>query len=301
MAKNLLYLSKASLLFLIQLLAIQSGSFTNAKRIPEFSKSLKDVEESQEGQRVQGLREVKHYLKKYGYLNYEDSNNFEEDEFDEALEVAIKAYQTFFNLKVTGKLDTDTIKKMSMPRCGVADIINGSLTHPQFSFFRGGPRWPYNKRHLLYAIVSSAIPNVNLTEVKKACSLAFGEWARFSDFRFEFTYYDGYADLILGFHRGEHGDGHAFDGPGGALAHAFAPTNGRLHFDADEIWSDSSYRVRSNQVDLVGIAMHEIGHLLGLDHSRDELAIMFPSIPRGQFKRSLSSDDRDGLLTLYSS
>ena len=140
-----------------------------------------------------------------------------------------------------------------------------------------------------------------MTEVKKACSLAFGEWARFSDFRFEFTYYDGYADLILGFHRGEHGDGHAFDGPGGALAHAFAPTNGRLHFDADEIWSDSSYRVRSNQVDLVGIAMHEIGHLLGLDHSRDELAIMFPSIPRGQFKRSLSSDDRDGLLTLYSS
>ena len=162
MAKNLLYLSKASLLLLIQLLATQSGSFTNAKRIPEFSKSLKDVEESQ------------HYLNKYGYLNYEDSNNFEEDEFDEALEVAIKTYQTFFHLKVTGKLDTDTIKKMSMPRCGVADIINGNLTHPQFSFLGGEPKWPYYKRHLQYAIVSSAIPNVNLTEVKKACSLAFG-------------------------------------------------------------------------------------------------------------------------------
>ena len=171
MAKNLLYLSKASLLLLIQLLATQSGSFTNSKRIPEFSKSLKDVVESQEGQRVQGLREVKHYLNKYGYLNYEDSNNFEEDEFDEALEVAIKTYQTFFHLKVTGKLDTDTIKKMSMPRCGVADIINGSLTHPQFSFFRGEPKWPYYKRHLQYAIVSSAIPNVNLTEEKKLAHL----------------------------------------------------------------------------------------------------------------------------------
>ncbi|KAF3947447.1 hypothetical protein CMV_026416 [Castanea mollissima] len=301
MAKNLLYLSKASFLLLIQLLAIQSGSFTNAKRIPEFPKSLKDVEESQKGQRVQGLREVKHYLNKYGYLNYEDSNNFEQDEFDEALKVAIKTYQTFFHLKATGKLDTDTIKQMSMPRCGVADIINGSLTHPQFTFIPGEPKWPHYKHHLQYAIISSAIPNVNLTEVKKAVKYAFGEWAYFSDFSFEFTDYVGHADLILGFHRGDHGDGKAFDGPGGALAHAFPPTNGRLHFDADEIWSDSSYRIRSNQVDLVGISMHEIGHLLGLDHSRDELAIMYPGIAKGQIKRSLSLDDRDGLLTLYGS
>ncbi|XP_065624226.1 metalloendoproteinase 2-MMP-like [Quercus suber] len=120
MAKNLLYLSKASLLLLIQLLAIQSGSLTNAKRIPEFSKSLKDVEESQKGQRVQGLREVKHYLNKYGYLNYEYSNNFEKDEFDEALEVAIKTFQIFFHLKVTGKLDTDTIKKC---QCRVVELL----------------------------------------------------------------------------------------------------------------------------------------------------------------------------------
>lgn len=49
------------------------------------------------------------------------------------MEVAIKTYQTFFDLKVTGKLDADTVKQMSIPRCGVADgINNGSLIHPQF-------------------------------------------------------------------------------------------------------------------------------------------------------------------------
>lgn len=51
------------------------------------------------------------------------------------MEVAIKTYQTFFDLKVTGKLDTDTVKQMSIRVVEyVADSINnGSLIHPQFS------------------------------------------------------------------------------------------------------------------------------------------------------------------------
>ncbi|KAL0014792.1 hypothetical protein SO802_001861 [Lithocarpus litseifolius] len=310
MAKKLLYLSKASLLILIQLLEIQSGSFTNAKRI-EFSKSLKDLEESQKGQTVhleesqkgqtvQGLREVKHYLNKYGYLNYEDSNNFEEDEFDEAMEVAIKAYQTFFHLKVTGKLDIDTTKQMSIPRCGVPDIMNGSLTQPQFSFIPGKPIWPYNKHNLTYAFVSSTGPNVNVHQMKAAGSYAFREWAKISNFTFQLTGDVSNADLILGFHRGDHGDGLPFDGPGGHLAHAFPPTNGRLHYDADENWTVGN-TVSPNQIDLRGVSLHEIGHLLGLGHSSNESSIMYPSIKEGQKKRGLSSDDMDGLKSLYSS
>ncbi|KAK4602941.1 hypothetical protein RGQ29_011788 [Quercus rubra] len=299
MAKNLLYLSKSFLLFSIQLLVIQSGSLTNASRIPKFSNSLKDLEESQKGQRVQGLREVKHYLNRFGYLNYKDSNNFEDDEFDEALEVAIKTYQTYFHLKVTGKLDTDTIKQMSIPRCGVPDIINGSLTQPQFAFFPGNPRWPFYKRNLKYAFQSSAPPNVELVDIKEACTYAFGEWARFSDFRFEFTEQVEDADLVLGFHRVDHGDGLPFDGLGGDFAHAFPPTNGRLHYDADEIWNNS-LDLLPYQTDLKAVSLHEIGHLLGLGHTTFELSIMYPAIRVGKTKRGLSSDDMDGLLTLYS-
>ncbi|KAM3713053.1 hypothetical protein ACJW31_01G226400 [Castanea mollissima] len=282
------------------------GSFTNAERIPEISKSLKDLEESQKGQTVQGLREVKHYLNKYGYLNYEDSNNFEEDEFDEAMEVAIKAYQTFFHLKVTGKLDIDTIKQMSIPRCGVPDIMNGSVAQPQFSFIPGKPIWPFNKHNLTYAFVSSTGPNVNVHQMKAAGSYAFREWAKISNFTFELTGDVGNADLILGFHRGDHGDGLPFDGPGGHLAHALPPTNGRLHYDADENWTVGN-TVSRNQIDLRGVSLHEIGHLLGLGHSQNESSIMYPSIKEGQKiwtrqkKRNLSSDDVDGLKSLYSS
>nr|XP_023911837.1 metalloendoproteinase 2-MMP-like [Quercus suber] len=228
--------------------------------------------ESQKGQRVQGLREVKHYLNKFGYLNYKDSNNFEDDEFDEALEVAIKTYQTHFHLKVTGKLDTNTIKQMSIPRCGVPDIINRSLTQPQFEFFPGNPRWPFYKRNLEYAFQSSAPPNIKLKMP---------------------------IDLVLGFHRVDHGDGQPFDGLGGFFAHAFPPTNGRLHYDADEIWSNS-LDLLPYQTDLKAVSLHGIGHLLGLGHSAFEPSTMYPAIRVGKTKRGLSSDDMDGLLTLYS-
>ncbi|XP_030943942.1 metalloendoproteinase 2-MMP-like [Quercus lobata] len=302
MAKNLLYLSKASLLLLIQLLVIQSGSFINAGQIPEFSNSFKDLEGSYKGLRVLGLHEAKLYLNKFGYLNYKDSNKIEDDEFDEDLEVAIKTYQTFFDLKVTGKLDADTIKQMSIPRCGVADSINnGSLIHPQFSFTAGKPKWPYNERHLLYAIQSGvATPDLDLADIKEACSYAFGEWEKPFDFTFEFTEEVGDADIVLGFFHGDHGDGHPFDGISGILAHAYPPTNGRMHFDADEFWSNS-LNLKPYETDLKGVTLHEIGHILGLSHSKLKKAIMYPYFDIGENKRGLSSDDEKGLLVLYTS
>ena len=95
--------------------------FTNAAGTQEFYNSPERTKHRGTPQRSEGARlhEAKRYLNQFGYLKYEDSNNLENDE---ALELAIKMYQTFYQLEVTRKLDSNTIKQMTIPHCGLPDF-----------------------------------------------------------------------------------------------------------------------------------------------------------------------------------
>ena len=124
---------------------------------------------------------------------------------------------------------------------------------------------------------------------------AFKTWAANTHFRFSRVQDYRAADIRIAFHRRDHGDGAPFDGPGGTLAHAFAPQNGRFHYDADERWAVAATQ---GAFHLETVALHEIGHLLGLGHSSVEGALMYPSISPGVTK-GLHSDDIQGIRALY--
>lgn len=94
-----------------------------------------------------------------------------------------------------------------------------------------------------------------------------------------------------------HGDGYPFDGPGGALAHTFypAPPNpepiaGDMHFDDSESW-----HIGSN-TDVFSVALHELGHALGLGHSDDPNDVMYPYY---KMSTTLAAGDVAAILTMY--
>ena len=95
---------------------------------------LKNMQGCSKGNNVKGIRDLKHYLGHFGYLNYQnnpDVTNTEEDHFDDELEAGHKSYQVFYHLNATGKLDGPTMSKMFpdkakmlMPRWAIGAVAS---------------------------------------------------------------------------------------------------------------------------------------------------------------------------------
>ncbi|CAN1837549.1 Metalloendoproteinase 5-MMP [Linum perenne] len=257
---------------------------------------------------------VKKYLQRYGYLDHE---NDVEAISSSMLKLGIKQYQLTYGLPATGRIDNHTINLMTTPRCGVTDLGIRSSQHRSssngtsqsaYNLFPGHPKW--GRTDLMYSYdVNDELPS-NI-DYESAIYRAFRRWEavcptftfrQMSDYAMpEPGLEEGYEeDIRIGWYSGEHGDNHPFDGRGKVVAHSSPPSTGNLHFDADETWTarEGAF-VRPYELDVESVAVHEIGHLLGLTHSKVKDAIMYAYTDYGKVKRDLQSDDVDGLLHLY--
>ncbi|XP_051902226.1 collagenase 3-like [Hippocampus zosterae] len=198
--------------------------------------------------------------------------------------------QRFFGLQITGTLDADTLAMMKKPRCGVPD---NNLA--RFSTFGNNLKW--QKKSLTYRI-ENYTPDMSRSEVDNSIEKALNVWAKVTPLKFT-RLYSGTADIMISFGRQSHGDYYPFDGPDGTLAHAFAPSSGiggDAHFDEDETFT---FRSNSGYV-LFMVAAHEFGHSLGLSHSDDPGALMYPTYSyRNPDTFVLPQDDVKGIQTLY--
>ncbi|KAL3850151.1 hypothetical protein ACJIZ3_012033 [Penstemon smallii] len=282
--------------------------FSNAQSNVDHYRSplafLKTLIGTREGHMAKNLSQLKKYLSLLGYMKMSNNStkqaHLDNDLFDKNLEFALKKFQVFYKLKVNGILDEETVQNLIQPRCGVSDFVN--LTESEFNkssipiivnkytFFPGQPKWPRINKVLTYSF-----PPGTRDDVMEPIRNATQQWASVAPFKF--TYIKDYdkANIKISFQRLDHGDGSPFDGPGGILAHAFLPTDGRLHYDGDEKWANGPV---PGNFDLQTIGLHELGHVLGLGHSNDGGAVMFPTIGSG-VRKDLGKDDIDGMKALY--
>lgn len=215
---------------------------------------------------------------------------------------AVRHFQKCYGLNDTGKADPKTLNMVQRPRCGVPDIGQDvMMSSGPAAFTLVGCN--YNTNDLSYAFLNGTndLPGGREREIVRE---AFGVWADVTPLRFNEVAPGDSPTFTISWDRGDHGDGFPFDDGGSigsnTLAHAFFPppcggTNaGAMHFDDFERWTDAA---AAGSIRLLNVAIHEIGHLLGLRHSNVQGAIMFAFYDDNV--DSLRQDDIDGIQALY--
>jgi hypothetical protein len=267
------------------------------------------------------VKALQNYIRRFGYLAHEpqpedgrvaelDLRPMADDgKFDESTEEALRTFQKFAGLPITGELDEATRDKMQEPRCGNPDITPVSnptilsLVDPEIAgFVATGGRWP--TRNLRYGFQELGI-DLPAPSVRQAIHQAFSTWAGWTGLSFREVPIAAGPEIIVRFVSADHGDGFPFDGVSGVLAHAFfppvppsgpTPIQGDTHFDEAETWT-INVPTGAGTIDLTTVAIHEFGHALGLNHSPVVGSVMeaFYGGPR----RVLHGDDIAGITSIY--
>lgn len=241
------------------------------------------------------IEKVQQYLTRFGYL----TTTISPGTLDPPTSDALGGFQRIMGLSVTGELNTETVAALQLPRCGTPDVgvIERTKGGESGSFVLRGCSYP--KTTFTYRFVNGT-DDIADTNERNAARSAFTTWAAaLCGVTFQ-ERTSGPVDFEIGWFTGDHGDGSNFDGVGNTLAHAFYPPPcggghaGEFHFDDAETWSLTG---AGSTFDTETVALHEIGHLLGLDHSAVVTAVMAPSY--GGIRRALTQDDIDGVRLLY--
>lgn len=184
------------------------------------------------------------------------------DSSERALNEIISIFQHDNDIPVTGILDDETKLAIGRPHCG-----SKKSAKLKASVYK------WSKNVLSYRI--ETFPRAKRTgPIQKMLMQAFNAWSKITNLDFA-EVDDEDADIEINFGGLLHKKRDRrcmFDDPN-TLAHAFFPEIGDIHFNSKYFFDDKDVTME----DFLDTAMHEIGHALGLEHSRSKASLMHPT------------------------
>jgi hypothetical protein len=234
-----------------------------------------------------GLEYVQRFLVRFGYL---PAGAYQEGLLDDITALALARYQERNGLAETGEFDEPTRDQMAMPRCALPDFHSGVVADIV--------RCAWDKNNLTYAFGqgTNQIPGDGEFQ---AVRNAFATWQAVIPVTFTEVAAGANPDVLVEWRPAADSD---YNMVGDIDAHSafpprcndIAPTSPTkpLHFD------DTETRWRTAQEfaakDVESIALHEIGHILGIEHNTEiggRHTVMWPTLETNKLKRVLTTSD----------
>lgn len=242
------------------------------------------------------VRQVHEYLAAFGYFpNRALSEEFPgfrpivatspaaPDVFDASTEAAVRKFQANFGLPVDGRLTEQALQLMDGPRCGTPDT---DLEAPELTnkWALNTGRWTKTNIQYRFDAPNEALPGLSLAATKDNIRASFAAWEAVTNL--SFSEVTSGSDIVIRY---------TDIGTEGALGVGGAPPGVifLLENDPSEVnWSATL---------LKNVAIHEIGHVLGLAHSsigngNSQSAVMWPATTG---RTTLDEDDIIAANSIY--
>lgn len=248
------------------------------------------------GARGPDVESINTYLSEHGYFPNEDlaarhrgwvpavaEGPAEPDLFDERTEEALRYFQAQYGLEVSGIADGATIEMMRSPQCG-----NPIMVHDhEDDKWHHDAQWssPYALGGTFtYRIIGTAGANLNQAQTLQAVSAAFNAWEQHIGVDFQEA--PGSSSHII-------------------IRFVSSGLGGNLGVTYNNFWGGSRYSIDIDNTQgyfpgssaLNAILMHEIGHLLGFDHSGFITSLMYPFL--SSLNRTIRDDDLGNVISRY--